>query len=801
MRVSYEWLKEYIDLTISPSELAEKMTFAGIAVETVEDLAEQYRGIIVAQVTELNRHPGADNLLIVELDAGGPGRKQVITAAKNLAVGDLVPLALPGTTLPNGKAIEEVTFKGVISAGMLCSGAELGLEKESAGIWVFSGKHRPGIPAAAALGATDSILVLELTANRPDCLGMIGVAREVAAILGQEFKFSEQTVKEAGPTIAGQLEIEISDPDLCPRYTGRVIHNVKIGPSPEWMQRRLRAAGIRPISNIVDITNYVMMEYNQPLHAFDYDRIANHRIIVRRAAAGEVLRTLDDVERSLQAENLLITDPTGPLCVAGVMGGASSEVRDDTSSILLEAAYFRPGSIRKTAKQLGMKSESSLRFERGIDPSGTVKAINRAAHLIEELGAGTVAKGYLDQCPKPIPPLTVSTSASAINRWLGTDLTMPEIKTYLERVAVSVQVLNDDDFQATIPTHRQDITHLADLAEEVARLYGYDRIPATLPPSRESGGRNGLQAMEFDCRKLLQGIGLSEILTYSLYAKDTGKRLGLAEADPLNQAVGLMVPLSEEQAVMRTNLIHSMLETLAFNQKRRQPDLAFYELARVYLPQPGSVLPEEPLHLAIGITGLRRDSGWNQERTEVDFYDLKGILEVLLEKFRIPGGTLKRSTKPFLHPGQSADIFIDGKEVGLLGQIHPSVAEEYGLTKRVFIMELDLTALFPLRRADVLFEALPKFPALERDLALVLSAEIPAREVAAKIETITGHLVETVELFDVYQGEQVPAGQRSLAFKLIYRSKERTLTDQEVNQLQTELLAKLHAEYGATVRA
>ncbi len=800
MRVSYEWLKEYLDLTISPSELAEKMTFAGIAVETVEDLAEQYRGIIVAQVMELNRHPGADNLLIAALDAGGE-RKQVITAAKNLAVGDLVPLALPGTILPNGKVIEAATFKGVISAGMLCSGAELGLEKESAGIWVFPGEHRPGTPASEALGATDSILVLELTANRPDCLGMIGVAREVAAILGQEFKFSDQSVREEGQSIIGQLEIEISDPDLCPRYTGRVIHNVKIEPSPEWMQRRLRAAGIRPISNIVDITNYVMMEYNQPLHAFDYDRIATHRIIVRRAVAGEVLRTLDEVDRSFQGENLLITDPSGPLCVAGVMGGASSEIRDDTTSILLEAAYFLPGSIRKTAKQLGMKSESSLRFERGIDPGGTVKAINRAAHLIEELGAGTVSKGYLDQCPKPIQPLTVSTSASAINRWLGTELTLPEIKNYLERVDVSVQVLKGDEFQANIPTHRQDISHMADLAEEAARLYGYDRIPATLPSSREAGGRNGLQAMEFDCRRLLQGIGLSEILTYSLYAKDTGKRLGLVEADPLNQTVGLMVPLSEEQAVMRTNLVHSMLETLAFNQKRRQSNLAFYELARVYRPRPDSVLPEEPLHLAIGITGLRHASGWNQERTEVDFYDLKGILDVLFEKFRIPEGTLDRSILPFLHPGQSADIRIDGKGIGFLGQIHPAVAEEYGLIKRVFILELDLTAIFPLRRADVLFEALPKFPALERDLALVLSAEIPAREVAAKIETITGHLVETVELFDVYQGEQVPVGQRSLAFKLVYRSKERTLTDQEVNQLQTELLMKLHAEYGATVRA
>jgi phenylalanyl-tRNA synthetase beta chain len=803
MRVSFEWLSKLIDLDIPVEELAEKMTMAGIAVEEIEDQAAKYRGIVTAKVLTLDKHEQADNLLIVKVDAGGYGVKQVITAAKNLTVGDLVPVALPGTTLPDGKSIEEVNFKGVTSEGMLCSGAELALEKESTGIWVFEkASGRLGVPVAEVLGENDRVLVLELTANRPDCLGMIGVAREVAAILNKKFRIPPIVLKEESSAIEEQAKVEIVDPDLCPRYSARVVNDVKIAPSPDWMQRRLKAAGVRPINNIVDITNYVMLEYNQPLHAFDLDHIAAHHIKIRRAGTAEKLITLDNVERELSSENLLIADPTSGLCVAGVMGGCTSEITDGTINMLLEAAYFLPASIRKTARQLGMKTEASMRFERGIDPNGVVVALNRAAQLIEELGAGKVAKGYLDQYPKPYAPVTIQTSVARINNWLGTGIPTADIKDYLERVTFEVQLIDDDHIQVSVPTYRQDVTHMADLAEEVARLYGYNNIIATIPASKQISGLTAFQKMQQNCRRLLQGIGISEVMTYSLYAANVANNLGIPAGDPLAETIELMVPLSEDQAVMRTNLVHHLLETLAFNAKRRQSDLSIYEMARIYRPKRGAALPEEPLHLGVAIMGRLREIGWNQSRAEADFYDAKGIVELLFERLRLPQFTLKPSGQSFLHPGQSADVFVNGVMAGFFGQIHPNIQAKYELTKKTFVIELDLSRLDSLRETNTaIFEPLPKFPAVQRDLALVVATTITADNITARIKELAGDLVERIDLFDVYQGDQVEKGQRSMAFSITYRSKERTLNDNEVNQIQEKLLAQLHQEYGAVVRA
>jgi phenylalanyl-tRNA synthetase beta chain len=800
MRVSFEWLKEYVEINISPAELAERMTMSGIAVEEIDDLAAPYRGMVVARVVALEQHPQAANLLITRVDAGD-GIRQVITGAKNLRVGDLVPLALPGTVLPGGKQINEADFKGVLSQGMLCSGAELELEKESTGIWVFDRELAPGSPVAEALDSTDQVLVLELTANRPDCLGMIGVAREVAAILNLPFRVKPVQLKEEGPEIGGLAAVQIVDADLCPRYTARIATAIKIGPSPGWMRRRLKAAGVRPISNLVDITNYVMLEYNQPLHAYDLERIEECRIIVRRSRAGEKLVTLDEVERCFSPENLMIADSAGGLGIAGVMGGSSSEVTDETVSILLEAAYFNPISVRKTAKQLGMRTEASLRFERGIDPNNTVAALNRAAELIELLGAGKVARGYIDQYPRPVEPVAITTGYRRINQWLGTDLSGADIRNYLERVTFQVDETDGAGAIAvTVPTYRRDVTHMADLAEEVARLYGYDRIPVTLPPSRVVGERTPFQKFQLELRRLLQGIGLTEIITYSLNAKHTAAKLGIGPADRLSQTVDLIEPLSEDQAVMRTTLTGGMLETLAFNVKRRQNDLALYEISRVYWPVAGAVLPEEPLHLSIGLMGRRAETGWNQPAIEYDFYDLKGIVELICARFNLPVPALRRADQPFLHPGQSAEIWFNGKPAGFMGQVHPRVREAYDLTKDVFLIELDLNAIDPLRDATVVFQAPPRFPAVQRDLALVLPVSVTAEAVIRRIKEIGGNLVENVELFDVYQGEQVEAGMRSLAFNLSYRSKERTLSDAAVNQTQAELLQKLNAEYGAVIR-
>ncbi len=800
MRVSMEWLQEYLQIKLSAAELADKLTMSGVAVEEIEDQAAQYRQMITVKVLEITKHPQADNLWIVMVDTGGEER-QIVTAAKNLAVGMVVPLALPGTILPNGKKIEDATLKGVLSRGMFCSGEELGLEKESAGIWVFADEVKPGLPVAEVLGATDQILVLELTPNRADCLGMIGVAREVAAILGLKSQLSEVQVVEEGAAIKELAGARVDNSTLCPRYSARVIQGVKIQPAPEWMQRRLKAAGVRPINNIVDITNYVMLEYNQPLHAFDLDRIAKRQIIVRTAQVGEKLVTLDEVERTLEAETLLITDAKQSLCIAGVMGGATSEVTEQTVNIFLESAYFQPSTVRKTARRLGMKTESSFRFERGLDPNGTVAAVNRAAELMQKYAGGKVARGVIDLYPEKIAPQVIKTTVAKINGLLGTTFSLEEMVNYLERLTFTVKKEKEDQLTVTVPTYRPDITQMADLAEEVARLHGYDQIPIQLPASRQIGRLTEFQVLQANCRSFLQGAGLTEIITYSFYSREVAQQLLLAADDPLSQTIPLLTPLTEEQAVMRTNLVHNLLETIAFNNKHRQENVAVFELARVYLSRTGAELPNEPLHLGIGLSGRRDESGWNQVANDYDFYDLKGLLEALCTRLALPELTLKPAAQPFLHPGQSAELYLGEMALGFMGQVHPKVCSNYGIAKRVLIIELDLSQVIDFCRVERKFVPLPKYPALERDLALVADQQIEAAKIMSRIKEIGGSLVEQVALFDVYQGGQVPAGMRSLAFSIHYRSSERTLNDQEVNAIQTKLLAELKAEYGAVIRS
>ncbi len=801
MRVSLEWLQEYVAIdNLTAAELAEKLTMAGIPVEFIEDQAQQYHQMVVGKINEIKKHPQADNLLVLKMDLGEKTDRQIITAAQNVAVGNLIPVALPGAVLPDGQVINEVSFKGAISQGMLCSAVELGLAKEAAGVWHFEAQVAPGTSVAAALGATDQILILELTPNRGDCLGMLGVAREVAALLETEVKYPELVLKEEGAPVQNLAAVEIQAPELCARYAARVVTEVVLAPSPRWLQRCLIAAGVRPINNMVDITNYVMLEYNQPLHAFDLERIAKGQIKVRRAQAGEKLVTLDDLERDLQEESLVIADPEAALCVAGVMGGASSEVTAATKEILLEAACFNPVSIRKTAKQLGMRTESSYRFERRIDPQGVINALNRAVHLIEELGVGKVAKGYVEHYPESVAARVITTTTTKINAWLGTKLPVEVIKGYLERLNFSVAGTGAEELLVTVPTYRPDILHMADLAEEVARLHGYHQIPATFPVSKQTGQRTPKQQNIFDCRKFFKGIGLSEIITYSFYGQDVGSKLHLAAKDPLKEGISLLFPLTEEQSVMRTNLVFHLLETLAFNDKRRETNLRVFEIANVYFPQPEAQLANEELHLGIALMGQREEPSWNSSREAVDFYDLKGILECFFQKYRLPQFTLKPAPQPFLHPGQSATIWIGEKQVGFLGQVHPNVQKEFEITRQAFVMELHVGELFDLVNERESFKSLPRFPMINRDLALVVAKEVTAARIMADIQEKAGELLEKVALFDVYEGDQVPAGMRSLAFSLTYRSAERTLNDQEVNELQAELLKKLNAAYGASIR-
>ncbi|HHZ20599.1 MAG TPA: phenylalanine--tRNA ligase subunit beta [Firmicutes bacterium] len=802
MRVSMEWLREYVATPLNAEELADRLTMAGIAVEYVEKMAQRYAGIIVAEVLEVKPHPQADNLQVCRMGVG-TGELTVITAAHNIKVGDRVPLAQTGAVLLNGTKIEPVTFKGVTSQGMLCSETELGLAKESTGIMLLPGDSPVGGDVAKVLGLDDEVLVLELTANRADCYGMLGVAYEVAAVTGLPVKLPEFSVKEENPVdINEMVTVKVLAPDLCPRYAGRVLTDLKIEDSPLWLKRRLLAAGLRPINNIVDLTNYVMLELNQPLHAFDLERLAGREIVVRRGYANEKMQTLDGVERELNPEQLVIADAKEAQCIAGVMGGGVSEVTAQTRQIFLESAYFAPVSVRRTANALAMRTEAALRFGKGgIDPSGTVLALDRLAHLVEVLSAGRVARGVIDHYPQPIAPRIITASAGRINRLLGTELAPGEMQNYLKALNLEVTQETADQLRVEIPTRRPDLENEADLAEEVARLYGYDRIPVTVPASKVVGRRNLRQMMEKTIRETLTGFGLTEIITYSFHGESAFERMGLAADDPLRNTVRMWVPLSEEGSMMRTTLLAGMLQTLEYNAKRRQNDVAFFEQARVYLPQANGELPAEPLHLAGGLMGRASEPGWNQPARKVDFYDGKGLLEQLFGVLRVDKVGFSKGYHPLLHPGRTAQVTIDKKLVGYVGEIHPKVAQEYDLVEPVVLWELNLEELVPaLGKTEITYQPLPKYPGIARDLAVLAPEEVKAAQIQATIARIGAELLEEVFLFDLYTGENIPAGHRSLAFGLKFRAADRTLQEDEVNALMEQIITVLKQEFGAEIR-
>jgi phenylalanyl-tRNA synthetase beta chain len=802
MRVSMDWLKEYVEVPYNAGEMADRLTMAGIPVEEIDHLGEAYQGIKVGEVRAMTPHPNADNLLVCRIGLGD-GEVTVITAAKNLQVGDKVPLAISGTVLPNGTKIETADFRGVISQGMMCSETELGLARESSGIMVLPNNTRIGQDVAKVLGLDDDVLVLELTANRADCYGMINVAYEASAITGLPVKLPDFTVTEAGERVEGLAEFRIQASDLCPRYAARVLTGIKMGVSPLWMRRRLLAAGVRPISNMVDLTNYVMIELNQPLHAFDLDRLAQRKVIIRRAFPQERIKTLDEVERVLQPDQLLIADPEQGHCIAGVMGGSISEVTMETKNIFLESAYFTPVNIRRTAGALAMRTEASVRFGKGgIDPSGTVNALNRTAHLVEALKIGTVAKGVLDQYEKPIKPRTIHARVGRINAILGTEIAGSEMNAYLEKLGMNVQETGQGRMDVTVPTRRPDIENEADLAEEVGRLYGYDKIPTTTPSSSKVGRRNPRQQWEQTIRHLLTGFGCTEIMTYSFHGESTFDRMGLAPEDPLRNSVHMMVPLSEEASLMRTTLLSGILQTLEYNAKRRQNDLAVFEMARIYIPRGEGELPYEPLHLAGGLMGRATEPGWNQSNRKFDFYDGKGLLEQLFAGLRLENVDFTQGEHPILHPGRTAQITVNGQRVGILGEIHPRVAKEFGFAEPVILWELDLEALpQAVNQVAVTYRPLPKFPGVSRDIALVVPKNVKAQAIEETIRQQAPVLLEDVALFDLYEGEKIPEGYRSLAFSLFFRSEERTLQEEEVSKLMEKIIAEINRVYHANIRS
>lgn len=803
MLVSLSWLKSYVDIPWDAHELAQRLTRIGAKVEAVHTLEHDYSRVVVGRITSAHPHPEASSLTVCAVDLGDR-TAQSVTGAPNARPGLTVAAALPGASLPGLEGmVAEAQVRGVRSEVVLCSERELGISNDHSGLMELPGDLAPGEPLTSALGLDDAVLEIEVYPNRPDHLSVYGIAREVAAITGGELRPPETAVAEAIEPARGAAAVEVLDPDLCPRYIARIVRGVTIGPSPAWLAQRLRAAGMRPINNVVDVTNYVMLELGQPLHAFDYQRISGRRIIVRRAKAGEAITTLDGEERALDPGMLLICDAERPVAIAGVMGGEESEVTAGTTDILLEAASFDPVSIRKTAKRLGLRTEASHRFERGVDPHLAAVAADRAARLIAELAGGQVLAGSIDVAAELPAPRRLALRVARVNGMLGTELLPAEIERILRGLGFEVAPGEDaGTMSVVVPTYRRDVEGEADLIEEVARMYGYDAIKPTLPLGAGVQGKQSwpLPLVE-RVRSLLAEHGLYESITYSFVSPRGLDRLRIPAEHPWRKTIALANPLSEEQSVMRASLIPSLVEAVALNTRRQVTDVRLFETGKVYIPRalPLDDLPEERWTLAIALAGQALTHVWGSPSRPVDFFDLKGIVETVLETLGAPGEFV-RAEHPALHPGRTAKLVVGGNDVGWLGELHPEAAQAYDLKERVYVAEIDLELVFAAAGPTVRYVPLPRYPAVQRDLALLVPKAVDAASVESIIRREAGPYLREVGLFDVYEGKQVPEGYRSLAYSMTYRSDDRTLTDEEIAEAQGRIETALARELGVTVR-
>ncbi|ALF11761.1 phenylalanine--tRNA ligase subunit beta [Parageobacillus thermoglucosidasius] len=803
MFVSYKWLQEYVDLTgITAKELADRITKSGIEVESVEVLNKGAKGVVVGHVLEREQHPNADKLSKCLVDIGEGEPVQIICGAPNVAKGQKVAVAKVGAVLPGGLKIKRAKLRGEESNGMICSLQELGIEsklvpKEYAdGIFVFPSDAPVGADALELLNLDDEVLELGLTPNRADCLSMIGVAYEVAAILGRNVKLPVTEIQENGENVHDYISVRVDAPEDNPVYAGRIVKNVKIGPSPLWMQARLMAAGIRPHNNVVDITNYILLEYGQPLHAFDYDRLGSKEIVVRRAKAGETIVTLDDTKRTLTEDHLVITNGTEPVALAGVMGGANSEVRDDTTTVFIESAYFTSPAIRKASKDLGLRSEASTRFEKGIDPARTKEALDRAAALMAEYAGGEVIGGVVEVNTLKEQEVTVTVTLDRINRVLGTAITKDEVAAILTNLQFAFTE-NNGTFTITVPSRRRDISIEEDIIEEVARLYGYDRLPATLPVAEAKPGKlTPYQAKRRQVRRYLEDVGLFQAITYSLTSAEKATMFALETAEPIR----LALPMSEERSVLRQSLIPHLLEVASYNRARQVENIAVYETGAVYLASGENELPSEKERLAGIITGVWHAHLWQGEKKAVDFYVAKGILDGLFELLGLTNRIeYKQAKREHMHPGRTADILLDGKTVGFVGQLHPVVQKEYDL-KETYVFELALADLLNADVEDIRYAPIPRFPSIARDIALVVDENVVAGELQKAIIEAGGSLLKEVSIFDVYKGDRLPDGKKSIAFSLRYYDPERTLTDEEVTAVHEKVIQAVKQQFGATLR-
>lgn len=802
MKITYNWLKEFVDFDHSPDQLAALLTMLGLEVEAMESLGGGMDDVIVALVEEKRQHPNADKLSLCRVN-NGTQVLDVVCGAQNFKQGDTVVLASIGATLPGDFKIKRSRIRGEESCGMLCSERELGLSDESAGIIVLPADIAPlGTPVFSALGLKDTMFEIGLTPNRADCLSVLGIAREVAAKLGLQVKYPSSSVAESDARVESVISVSVEDAELCPRYAARYISGCSIAPSPEWLVKRLKAIGIRSINNVVDVTNLVMMELGQPLHAFDCDRLAGKKIVVRRAGEGEQFTTLDDQQRILTSADLVICDAERPVALAGVMGGLNSEIEDATTSILLESACFKPAAVRKTSKRLGLHTESSHRFERGIDVGGVTRALDRAAALIVELSGGSLAQGSLDVYPGKAEPTTILFRPERANSLIGIELQREEILDILKRLECILSEGPDGTVAVTPPSYRIDLEREIDLIEEVARLNGFDRIPSTMPIARVVSDRPSRhQQLEKRVREILVNHGMNEIINFSFTAPDAAGKLMLAQDDHRRASIKLANPLVDEQSAMRTSLLPGLLETVARNINFRSLDLKLFEMRRVYLPVVGDLMPREPVFVVGALTGSRDGEGWSCANEPVDFYDAKGIIENLLNLLNIVSVTwVPDMPEPYLHPGKSCSIFAGRERIGTLGELHPTVQENFGLEKTLYCFELDFEKLVKLSRSKLEITAPSRFPDSTRDIAILAPDEMEFEKIIGCVNNVKAKEIENVTIFDVYRGTGIPEGYKSIAIRVRYRSYDRTLADDEISTLHKKVTDGLVSRLKVTLR-
>ncbi|KYH35493.1 phenylalanine--tRNA ligase beta subunit [Clostridium tepidiprofundi DSM 19306] len=792
MKVPVKWLKDYVDINISPQELADKLTLSGSKVEEVIISGQEIQKVVTGKILKIEPHPDAEKLVICQVDIGKEEPIQIVTAAKNMKENDIVPIALHGSTLYGGLKIKKGKLRGVVSNGMFCSEEELGIAdgKPIEGLMILPSDTPVGKDIKEVLGLESAVIDFEITSNRPDCLGIIGIARETAATLGKEYRIPNVEYKAScAENIENEISVEIQD-KLCKRYMAKGIKNVNIKPSPEWMQERLIEAGIRPINNIVDVTNFVMIELGQPLHAFDRRQITSNKIVVERAENGEKFTTLDGIERTLDKEILCIKDGEKTIALAGIMGGENSEVKCDTTEVVLECASFDAVNIRNTTSKLALRTDASSKFEKEIDINGVKRAMDRACHLIQEIGAGEIMQGCIDIYTENVSEHTITVDANWINSFLGTNIDKEKMKEYLDRLELKTEI-KDDNLVVSVPTFRVDINIKEDIAEEIARLYGYNNIPATIPSSETlRGGKSQKQILDDKTIQTLINSGLNQSISYSFVSPKVFDKILVPAESNLRNVVKIKNPLGEDFSIMRTTTIASMMEAMSRNYTRSNESARLFEIGKIYIPNKDeNKLPEEKNILTIGMYG------------GVDYFNLKGVVENIIDALGIDKIKFEREqNNPSFHPGKTAAIYIKNKFIGVLGEIHPDVCENYGVEERCYIAEIDLDILYANSKLDKKYTPLPKYPAVTRDIAILVDDTVLVQYIEDIIAKTGGNIVESYKLFDVYKGKQIPEGKKSIAYSIVYRVSDKTLTDKEVNKVHDKILRTLEYKLGAQLR-